>query len=84
MHCIRKKGKRNKIISDLYLRFILMTNIYLVCFLRLSMTGAPIVRFGTKCLHKQKNIKQNNDDLPFTPRKSKQIGSDSICASASI
>lgn len=24
---------------------------YCVCFLKLSMTGAPIVKLGTKCLH---------------------------------
>jgi len=25
---------------------------YSVCFLKLSMIGAPIVKLGTKCLHK--------------------------------
>lgn len=36
---------------------------YLVCFLKLWITGAPIVRLGTKCLHLQTDRKVKNKIL---------------------
>jgi len=36
---------------------------YFVCFLKLSITGAPIVELGTKCLHQIKGSGEKKENM---------------------
>jgi len=55
MHPISCKEAKNKIKLS---RSVKKEDSYFVCFLKLSITGAPIVKLGTKCLNE---IEENGE-----------------------